>query len=172
MNFREINRRIRIESACLNPILLGICAGAAVLLGALFTTNPALRPAGIFLPRTALPSFFHILFQLVAYAVFGAAFAAFLRTPYCDRKQFRLPKLCGNFLFVCTLVLCYVWIPVVCKAKSFFLGTLLCGVILIALLALVLITYRISVLSTLGLIFFSVWMLYILYLTITLLFFA
>ena len=54
MKFREIHRRIRTESAYMNPILLGICAGVAVLLGAIFTTNLIGRPAGFLLPRTAL----------------------------------------------------------------------------------------------------------------------
>lgn len=173
MKIREIKRCIRIESACLNPIVLGICAGVTVLLGALFTTNLVSRPIGIFLPSTALPSFLHILLQLLAYAVFGAAFAALLCTPLSQKtRSLRLRKKCALLLFVCVLILCYVWIPVVCRAGSYFLGALLCGVILLALFVLFLITQRISVISAGLLVFFALWMLYILYITLAFLFFG
>lgn len=173
MKIREIKSRICRESAFLSPVVLGICVSIAVLLGALFTTSLVGCVAGFYLPRTALPSFLHILFQLIAYAIFGAAFAALLNAPLCQKtKRLRLQKNCALLLFVCTLVLCYVWIPVVCKAGSYFLGALLCGVILIALAALFLITHRISVISAGLLVLFALWMLYILYITLSFLLFC
>lgn len=173
MKFREIHRRIRTESAYMNPILLGICAGVAVLLGAIFTTNLIGRPAGFLLPRTALPSFLHILFQLAAYALFGAAFAILWKAPLPQKTyRLRLQKKCALVLFVCVLVLCYVWIPVVCKAGSYFLGVLLCGVILLSLFVLACLSYRISLLTSVLLVVFSVWVLYILYITLSFLLFC
>ncbi len=174
MKFREIKRRIHTESAFLNPITLGISAGASVLLGALCATGFITHPASAFFPRTALPSFLHILLQLIAYAALGAAFASLLHIPLCRNlsEHLRLRKNSALLLLPCILVLCYVWIPTVCRARSFFLGTLLCGVILVALVVLMLLTWRISLICA-GLAFVSsLWMIYILYVTLTLLFFA
>jgi tryptophan-rich sensory protein len=164
---------MRKESAFLNPIILGISTGVSILFGALFTSGFIGRIPGILLPRTALPSFLHILFQLMAYAVIGAAFAALLNAPPCQRSErFRWLKKCGLLLFICTLVLCYIWIPLICKAGSYFLGTLLCGIIFIALIALFFISYRISIISAGLLVLFSLWMLYILYITLSFLLFC
>ena len=172
MNFREIRIRIRKESAFLNPVTLGVCTGIAILFGALFTTSFVGRP-GFLLPRTALPSFLHVLFQLMAYAVFGAAFTALLNAPVCRQaNRLRLQKKYGLLLSVCTLVLCYVWIPLVCKAGSYFLGALLCGVIFIALTVLFFLSFRVSVISAGLLVLFSLWMLYILYITLSFLLFC
>ncbi len=173
MKFREIKRRIRTESAFLNPVLLGICAGSAVLLGALFATNLVSRPIGILLPRTPIPSFLFILFQLTAYALFGAAFAALLSAPMCQEpRYFQWQKKGALLLFLCTLVLSYVWVPLVCRAGSYFLGVLLCGVILTALFVLIMMTYRFSLIASVLLVFFCVWTLYILYLTLSFLLFC
>ncbi len=173
MRFREIRSRIRTESAFLSPVILGIAAGVAVLLGAIFTTSLVGRPFGVLLPRTALPSFLHILFQLLSYAVFGAAFASLLSAPLCQKtRSLRLQKKGALVLFVCILILCYVWIPVVCKAGSYFLGVLLCGVILLSLFVLFFLTYRVSIISAGLLVVFAIWMLYILYITLSFLFFC
>jgi tryptophan-rich sensory protein len=173
MKFREIKCRFRTESAFLSPVILGIAAGITVLLGAIFTMSLVGRPFGVLLPRTALPSFFHILFQLLAYAIFGAAFASLLTTPLCQKtRRLRLQKAYALVLFVCVLILCYVWIPVVYKAGSYFLGVLLCGVILLSLFVLFFLTYRLNIISAGLLALFAVWMLYILYITISFLFFC
>ena len=173
MKFREIRIRIRKESAFLNPVILGVSTGVAILFGALFTTSFVGRMPGFLLPRTALPSFLHILFQLMAYAVLGAAFAALLNSPSCNpSNRLRFRKKCGLLLFVCTLVLCYVWIPLVCKAGSYFLGTLLCCVIFIALITLFFLSSRISVICSGLLVLFAIWMLYILYITLSFLLFC
>ena len=136
--------------------------------------NQSHRPApGFLLPRTALPSFLHILFQLAAYALFGAAFAILWKAPLPQKTyRLRLQKKCALVLFVCVLVLCYVWIPVVCKAGSYFLGVLLCGVILLSLFVLACLSYRISLLTSVLLVVFSVWALYILYITLSFLLFC
>ncbi len=174
MKIREITRRIRVESAYLNPVLLGICTGAAVLFGALCMSGFIIRPVGAFLPRTALPAFLHILFQLIAYAMLGAGFSALVTAPHCRSSTTeRYPwKTVGLIFFVCTLVLAYLWMPVVCRARSFFLGTLLCGILLLCVAAIFLLTRRISILSVLTVFFFGIWVFYLLYLTISLLFFA
>jgi len=171
MKIREIKSRLRKECAFLNPVLLGICAGFAVLLGALFTTSLVGRVPGFFLPRTALPSFLHVLFQLISFAVLGAVFATLLCAPLCERTL-RLQKKSALLLCVCTLVLGYVWIPLVYKASSYFLGALLCGVILIALAVLFFLSHRISVISAGLLVLFALWTLYILYITLSFLLFC
>ncbi len=174
MKIREIKRRVRTESAFFHPLILGISAGIAVIFGALCTTGFVLHPSGFWLPRTALPSFLHILFQLVAYAVLGAVFGILLHLPPCGKHPsfFRTQKLSSLLLSLCILILSYVWIPTVCRARSFFLGVLLCCVILLALFVLFLLTYRISLFSAILTVIYSIWMFYILYLTVTLLFFA
>ncbi len=174
MKFRELKRRILIESAYLHPVTIGISAGIVVLFGALFTTSLLHHPIGVYLPHALLPSFWYILFQLSAYAVFGAAFAVLLDAPpcACTPKRLSLQKTCGLLLAVSVLILSYVWIPLVCRAGSYFLGTLLCLVILLALFTLFLLICRISFISAGLFVLFAFWMIYILYLTLALLFFA
>ena len=169
MKFREIHRRIRTESAYMNPILLGICAGVAVLLGAIFTTNLIGRPAGFLLPRTALPSFLHILFQLAAYALFGAAFAILWKAPLPQKTyRLRLQKKCALVLFVCVLVLCYVWIPLVYKAASFFLALLVLAVLFFCLAAIFMTVWREHSTAAVLLCFFALWIAYLFYYTFSL----
>lgn len=166
MKFQEIRRRLQTEAACLSPVTLGICAGVAALLGAVFSTSIVGNAQGILLPRTLLPSFFHILFQLFAYAILGAAFAALLKAPCrkTNRRQLFQYR-CALLLFVCVLILCYLWVPVVCIAESYFLGILLCSMILLALFILAALCYPISIFAVFLLILFSAWMLYLSYIT-------
>jgi hypothetical protein len=57
----------------------------------------------------------------------------------------------------------------VCKAGSFLLGTLLCGVILLGVAVLLLFVHRISLLCAVSLLLFALWVVYLLYFTVLLL---
>ena len=173
MRFREIRRRVRTEAAYLNPIVIGICAGVAVLLGAIFAIGAVGHPVYVYVPRAALPSFLNVLFQLVAYATIGVVFGVLFCMPlYAEcSERLRIQKKWGLLLSCCILVLSYLWIPVVCKAGSFFLGVLLCAVILVGVFALLFLTRSISVISSGFLLIFAVWILYMLYLTLLMVFF-
>ena len=174
MKFREIKRRFRTETAFLNPVVIGIGAGAAVLLGTIFAVGIVGQPAFVYIPRVALPSFLNVLFQLLSYAALGAAFGILICMPlYAEcSESLRLQKLWGLLLCACTLILFYLWTPVVCKAGSFFLGVLLCAMILLSLFVLCFLVRKISVIAV-GILFLSAfWTLYMLYLTLMMLFFA
>ncbi len=164
---KELKRRIRSELSCVNTVFLLIMAGACVLLGVLFAVSGV---SGFvywhtFQPKFGLPPFFMVLFWILAYALYGASSAVALCAPRCQSQAARKRI---AILSACLLVLCYVWIPVVYKAASFFLATLLIAVIILCLAVLYSIFRRISCLASWGLLIFAVWMLYILYYTFAL----
>lgn len=171
MKFCEIKRRVQTELACLRPVTVGICAGVCVLLGAIFAVGLVGKPSCIMLPRMALPSFLSILLQFAAYAIFGAGFGILLGMPFYgeNTKLLHLQKRWALVLFSCLLVLCYSWMPVVCKAGSFLLGALLCGVILLGVAVLLVFVHRISLLCVASLALFALWIVYLLYFTVLLL---
>ena len=164
---KEIKRQMQHELSCVNLTFVIILAAACVVLGILFAIGGVDRYLYwyYYLPKCALSPFFLVLFWLVAYALFGACAAVALSAP-CYRCAVAKKKMA--VLFACTLVLCYVWIPVVYKASSFFLGTLLVAVIIVCLAVLFSMSTRISKLASWGILLFAFWMLYILYYTFTL----
>ncbi len=170
MNFCEIKRRLRTELSCLRPVVVGICAGISVLLGAILAAAPIGKPSLVVIPHAALPSFLSVLLQFVSYALFGAAFGVLLAMPFYGEgtRMLHAQKRCALVLSVCLLILCYAWVPVVCKAGSFLIGALLCGVILLGLSVLLLLAYRISVIGAACLAVFSLWVVYLLYFTVLL----
>ncbi len=173
MKLQEIKSRLRTEIAFLHPLTVGVAAGVTVVFGALFLAGIPPHLPILHFPRPAIPSFFFILFQLVAYALFGAGFALLLDAPTCGvPNRLRPQRTSGLLLFVCTMVLTYIWIPLVCRAGSYFLGVLLCGVILLALFPIVLLIKRFSLLASGCVFLFALWTLYILYLTLLFLFFS
>ena len=164
---KELKRRIRSELSCVNTVFLLIMAGACVLLGVLFAVSgvSGLVYWHTFQPKFGLPPFFMVLFWMLAYALYGASSAVALCAP---RYQSQAARKRMAILSACLLVLCYVWIPVVYKAASFFLATLLIAVIILCLAVLYSMFRRISCLASWGLLIFAVWMLYILYYTFAL----
>lgn len=78
----------------------------------------------VFSRNGAMAPFFMVLFWIIAYAVFGASVAIALAAP-CYRSQ--AAKKRAAILAVCTLVLCYVWIPVVYKAGELLSCHASCG---------------------------------------------
>ena len=163
----DIKRRMRSEIACMNKTLVIILAAACVLLGILFAISGVDKYVYwyCFQPKCAMAPFFMVLFWIIAYAVFGASVAIALAAP-CYRSQ--TAKKRAAILAACTLVLCYVWIPVVYKAASFFLATLLVAGIVICLAGLFSLFTRLSKLASWGILLFAAWMLYILYYSFTL----
>ena len=162
----DFKRKWRYEISCVNVTLVIILAAVAVVLGALF----AISGAGRYLywyflqPRCAPAPFFMVLLWGIAYALLGASVGAALSVPCRHAVTRRRIALA----FACALILCYVWIPVVYRAASFFLGTLLVAVIILCLAVLFSLVSRISRLASWGVLVFAVWMLYILYYTFAL----
>ncbi|MBQ9747924.1 MAG: tryptophan-rich sensory protein [Clostridia bacterium] len=171
MKFCEIKRRVQTELACIRPVTLGVSAGVCVLLGAIFAVSLVGKPSCVLLPNAALPSFLGVLLQFIAYALFGAAFGILLGMPFYgeNTRALHMQKRWALVLFSCLLVLCYAWTPVVCKAGSFLLGALLCGVILLGVAVLLLFVHRISLLCAAALVLFALWVVYLLYFTVLLL---
>ncbi len=164
---KELKRRLRSELSCVNMVFLSILAGACVLLGILFAISGV---SGFvywhtFQPKFGLPPFFMVLFWIIAYALFGACIAIALSAPRCQSEAARKRT---AILAACALILCYVWIPVVYKAASFFLATLLAAVIVLCLAVLYSMLRRVSRLASFGILVFAVWMLYILCYTLAL----
>ena len=163
----NFKRQLRAELSCVNTTLVLVMAGVRVLLGILFAISGVSQYVYwyTYQPKCGLPAFFMVLFWMIAYAVFGACTAIALSAPHYRSQQ---AKKHAAILAACTLVLCYVWIPVVYKAASFFLATLLAVVIIICLAVLFSMFCRISKLASWGILAFAAWMLYILYYTFAL----
>ena len=162
----DFKRKWRYEISCVNTTLVIILAAVAVGLGILFAVSGIDHYLYWYClqPRCALAPFFMIIFWALAYALLGASVGVALSVPcrhVVTKRRIAVVSLCA-------LILCYVWIPVVYKAASFFLGTLLVAVIILILAVLFSMCSRISRLASWGVLAFAVWMLYILYYTFTL----
>lgn len=166
-SIKDLKRRIHYELSCINTTLAIIMAAGCVLLGILFAIGGV--DGDLYeewnIPLCAFSPFFMVLFWIIAYAVFGASCAIAISTPY---NRNGAAKTRSIILFACTLVLCYSWIPIVYKAASLLLGTLLAAVIIICLAILFSMFVRMNRIAAWGVFAFAAWMLYILYYTFAL----
>lgn len=155
---RSFCRRLHREISCANAKAVGICAAVCALVSVLFAIGGVDRHLywRYILPRHAPSPFFLIVLWMIAYGLFGACFAMMLSS----REESSHKKKTG-LLFFGVLILCYVWIPIVYKAASFFLGALLVAVIFACLVVLFLQCVRISLSASLGVAGFSLWILYV-----------
>lgn len=157
----NLKRQMEAELAPIRKTALFISAGVCVVFGILFALTGVDRYVYFctLQPRCRLSPFFSVVLWIVALAVYGASAALLLA-----RRRGLEKRSCEvGILAVSAPILCYVWLPVVYKAASFLLATLLVAVILFCMAALFSNACRRSRIAALGFALFSVWMLYILY---------
>ncbi len=173
MKIREIKWHVRREVSCLSPAVLAISAGVTVFLGILVHAGLPPRLSHVCLPRTSLPSFLYILFQLFAYAIYGGGFAFLLSAPGCGcLPKKKLEKYALLLFAASVLVLSFSHTHLVFRAGSRLLGLLLSAVILLFLCVLIFTTKKQSFLASCLFTCFAGWECYLFYLTLRLLFFG
>lgn len=121
---KKMKRNVARESVCINTALVIICAAVCAVTGLFFTLGGIdLDVYGeIVKPKFYLPPFFMIFFNIVFYALLGAAAGIVLSTPYYRKNNIKLISLS---LCVCALLLCFAWVPLVYTAASFFMGAII-----------------------------------------------
>lgn len=166
--FLDAKRRVRRELSCINTTLVIIFAAVSVTLGIIFAIGGIDGDAceEIIFPDCAFSPFFMCFFFGIFIALFAVSQAIIISTPAgCFAKH----KTRSIIIFVCALILVYVWIPVMFSAREFLLGTLLVLIILLACAALFSIAMKINRIAAYAIFAFALWMLYILYYSFALL---
>ena len=126
----KIKRGFVRETICVNTTLVTVIARVCACLGLIFAIGGVDYEVygEIAQPKFYFPPFVMIVFQIIFYALFGAAAGVIISTPYCRRGQGKFASLA---LAVCTLFLCFTWIPLVYTAASFFIAFVVCLIILV-----------------------------------------
>ena len=87
--FNKMKRNVAREAVCVNTVLVVICSAFCALLGIFFTIGGIdLEVYGqIVQPKFYLPPFFMIFFNVVFYALLGAAAGITMSTPYYRKNH-------------------------------------------------------------------------------------
>jgi tryptophan-rich sensory protein len=120
---KKMKRNVARESVCINTALVIICAAVCAVTGLFFTLG-GIDPevyGEIVQPKFYLPPFFMIFFNIVFYALLGAAAGIVLSTPYYRKNS---DKALSLAMAACTLFLCFAWISLVYTAARFFVASL------------------------------------------------
>ena len=122
--FNKMKRNVARDAVCVNTVLVVICSALCALLGLFFTIGGIDLEVyeQIVQPKFYLPPFFMIFFNVVFYALLGAAAGITLSTPYYRKNHI---KLISVSLCACSLFLCFLWVPLVYTAASFFMGAII-----------------------------------------------
>ena len=126
----KIKRGFVRETLCVNTTLVLVLAIICACLGLIFAIGGVDYEVygEITQPKFYFPPFVMIALQIIFYALFGAAAGVIISTPYCKRGSGKFAPLA---LAVCTLFLCFTWIPLVYTAASFFIAFIVCLIILV-----------------------------------------
>jgi tryptophan-rich sensory protein len=125
----KVKRGFVRETICVNTTVVLVCAIVCACLGLIFAIGGVDWEVygEIAQPKFYFPPFVMIVLQIIFYALFGAAAGVIISTPYCRRGRGKLTSLA---LAVCTLFLCFTWIPLVYTATAFFIAFFVCLIIL------------------------------------------
>lgn len=161
-------RQVKRDFFCVDRTMLAVFAGTAVILGILFALGGVNRHVVgcLLFPRGALPSFVMVFLWGVMLAALGVS-AALIRSS--DTAPCLVSKNILLLLFLAALTLCYVWIPLVYKAASFFLALLVLAVLFLCLLAIFFSVRSSHVTASVILAVFALWLGYLFYYTLALL---
>jgi len=126
----KIRRGFVRETLCVNTTLVLVLAVVCACLGLIFAIGGVDYEVygEIAQPKFYFPPFVMIVLQIVFYALLGAAAGIIISAPYSRRGRGKFAPLA---LSVCTLFLCFTWIPLVYTAASFFIAFVVCLIILV-----------------------------------------
>ncbi|MCQ2436433.1 MAG: tryptophan-rich sensory protein [Clostridia bacterium] len=165
--FLDLKRRIRCELICINPVLTAVFSSTAAFLGVIFALGgvDADTYDSFIQPRGALSPFFCVAIWIIMYALYGAAASEVASAKCRIGPEKRTQALA---LAACTLVLSYVWTPMVYRAANFFLASMLTVVTIIALAALYALYSSVGRICSAVILIYTLWHVYILYYTFAL----
>ena len=156
----RIKRGFVRETLCINKTVVIVCAIICACMGLCFAIGGVDYEVygEIAQPKFYFPPFVMIILQLLFYALFGAAAGVIISTPYCRRGRGKLTALA---LAVCTLFLCFTWIPLVYTAASFFIAFIVCLIILAFCAVLFKLYYEINRVAAFALLIFTLFDFYL-----------
>lgn len=163
----KIKMRIARETACINTTVVIIFAAVCAVLGLIFAIGGVDGEVyeNIIQPKFYLPPFFMVLFNLIFYALIGAAAGIIVSTPYYGKNSIKPISL---FLSGAVLLLCFAWIPLIYTAASFLIGTLLYLIILLFSAVIFRFYFRINRIAAWMMLVFSAFALYMVFYGFTL----
>ncbi|MBO5006834.1 MAG: tryptophan-rich sensory protein [Clostridia bacterium] len=163
----KVKRNVARESVCVNTARVWICAAVCAILGLIFALGGIDLEVyeEIVQPKFYLPPFFMIFFSTVFYAVLGAAAGTALSTPYYRKNNI---KLISIVLSVCTLFLCFTWVPLVYTAASFLIGAFVYILVLLFSSVIFKFFFRINRMAAWLVLIFAVYALYMVCYSLTL----
>ncbi len=153
--------------ACVNSVIVIIFAVSAAVLGliASITGIDTELYSDMEQPRFYLPLFFLVLFNIIFYALLGAAAGIVISTPYYRQNNIKPLSLA---LAAAVLLICYSWVPLVFSAGSFLIATLLFVFVILFSSVIFRFYYRINRAAAYIMILFTVFSVYMTFYTFTL----
>ena len=126
----KIKRGFVRETVCVNGTVVITCALICACLGLIFAIGGVDYEVygEIVQPKFYFPPVVRVALRLVFYALFGAAAGIIISTPYYRKSR---GKLLALALALCTLFLCFTWIPLVYTAASFFIAFMVCLIVIV-----------------------------------------
>ena len=156
----RVKRGFVRETLCINKTLVLVLAVVCACLGLVFAIGGVDYEVygEIAQPKFYFPPFAMIILQMIFYALLGAAAGVAVSSPYCRRGQGKLAALA---LSVCTLFLCFTWIPLVYTAGSFFIAFFVCLIVLAFCAAIFRLYYEINSVSAFAVLLFALFDFYL-----------
>ena len=156
----KIKRELVRETLCINVTLVIVCAVVCACMGLIFAIGGVDYEVygEITQPNFYFPPFAMIALQMILYALFGAAAGMVISTPYCRRGRGKLTALA---LAVCTLFLCFTWVPLVYTASAFFIAFFVCLIILAFCAVIFKFYYDINTVSSFAVLIFALFDFYL-----------
>ncbi len=156
----RIKRGFMRETLGINKTVVIICAIVCACMGLIFAIGGVDYDVygEIAQPKFYFPPFVMIVLQMIFYALFGAAAGGIISTPYCRRGRGKALSLA---LAVCTLFLCFTWIPLVYTAASFFIAFFVCIIILAFCAAIFKFYYEINSVAAFAVLIFALFDFYL-----------
>jgi tryptophan-rich sensory protein len=156
----KIKRGFARETLCVNGTLVLVFAIVCASLGLIFALGGVDYEVygEICQPNFYFPPFVMVAVQVVFYALFGAAAGVIISTPYCRRGRGKFAALA---LAVCTLFLCFTWIPLVYTATAFFTAFFVCLIILAFCAAIFKLYYEINSVAAFAVLIFALFDFYL-----------
>ena len=156
----RIRRGLARETVCINTGIVLVCAIVCACMGMIFAIGGVDYDvyAEIAQPKFYFPPFAMIILQMLFYALFGAAAGIIISTPYYRSGR---DKFISLALSVCTLFLCFTWIPLTYTASSFFIAFIVCVIILAFCAAIFKFYYEINSLAAFAVLIFALFDFYL-----------
>ena len=126
----KMRRSFSRQTLCVNRTVVTVCAILCACIGLVFAIGGVDREicGEIAQPKFYFPVVIMIAMHMIFYALLGAAGGIIVCTPYYRRGY---DKAISLVISLCTLFLCFTWIPLVYTAQSFFIAFIVCVIILL-----------------------------------------